>query len=150
MIALIQRVSEASITADGEPRGSIGKGLVVLVCGERDDKLEFADALADKVAGYRVFEDDVGKMNLSLSTIQGEILIASQFTLAADTNSGTRPSFSPAAAPELGKELCDRFIARIQSLGFKPITGVFGAHMKISLVNDGPVTFWLKYPKHKA
>lgn len=95
MIALIQRVSEASITADGEFRGSIGQGLMVLVCGEKNDKLEYADALAEKVVGYRVFSDADGKMNLSLKTVNGGILVASQFTLAADTNSGTRPSFSP-------------------------------------------------------
>ena len=93
MIALIQRVSEASITADGEFRGSIGQGLMVLVCGEKNDKLEYADALAEKVVGYRVFSDADGKMNLSLKTVNGGILVASQFTLAADTNSGTRPSF---------------------------------------------------------
>ena len=91
MIALIQRVSEASITADGEFRGSIGQGLMVLVCGEKNDKLEYADALAEKVVGYRVFSDADGKMNLSLKTVNGGILVASQFTLAADTNSGTRP-----------------------------------------------------------
>ena len=94
MIALIQRVSEASITADGEFRGSIGQGLMVLVCGEKNDKLEYADALEEKVVGYRVFSDADGKMNLSLKTVNGGILVASQFTLAADTNSGTRPSFS--------------------------------------------------------
>ena len=129
MIALIQRVSEASITADGEFRGSIGQGLMVLVCGEKNDKLEYADALAEKVVGG--------------------ILVASQFTLAADTNSGTRPSFSPAADPALGEALYERFLEKLRSLGFNPVTGVFGAHMQISLVNDGPVTFRLCYPKKK-
>ena len=142
MIALIQRVSEASITADGEFRGSIGQGLMVLVCGEKNDKLEYADALAEKVAGYRVFSDADGKMNLSLKAVGGGILVASQFTLAADTNSGTRPSFSPAADPALGKTLYERFLEKL-------LTGVFGAHMQISLVNDGPVTFRLCYPKKK-
>ncbi len=149
MIALIQRVSEASITADGEFRGSIGQGLMVLVCGEKNDKLEYADALAEKVAGYRVFSDADGKMNLSLKAVGGGILVASQFTLAADTNSGTRPSFSPAADPALGKTLYERFLEKLRSLGFNPVTGVFGAHMQISLVNDGPVTFRLCYPKKK-
>lgn len=145
MIALIQRVSEASITADGEFRGSIGQGLMVLVC----DKLEYADALAEKVVGYRVFSDAEGKMNLSLKTVGGGILVASQFTLAADTNSGTRPSFSPAADPVLGEALYERFLEKLRALGFNPVTGVFGAHMQISLVNDGPVTFRLCYPKKK-
>jgi D-tyrosyl-tRNA(Tyr) deacylase len=144
MIALIQRVSEASITADGEFRGSIGQGLMVLVCGEKNDKLEYADALAEKV-----FSDADGKMNLSLKAVGGGILVASQFTLAADTNSGTRPSFSPAADPALGKTLYERFLEKLRTLGFNPVTGVFGAHMQISLVNDGPVTFRLCYPKKK-
>ena len=135
MIALIQRVSEASITADGEFRGSIGQGLMVLVCGEKNDKLEYADALAE--------------MNLSLKAVGGGILVASQFTLVADTNSGTRPSFSPAADPALGKTLYERFLEKLRTLGFNPVTGVFGAHMQISLVNDGPVTFRLCYPKKK-
>ena len=142
MIALIQRVSEASITADGEFRGSIGQGLMVLVCGEKNDKLEYADALAEKVVGYRVFSDADGKMNLSLKTVNGGILVASQF-------SGTRPSFSPAADPALGEALYERFLEKLRSLGFNPVTGVFGAHMQISLVNDGPVTFRLCYPKKK-
>ena len=135
MIALIQRVSEASITADGEFRGSIGQGLMVLVCGEKNDKLEYADALAEKVVGYRVFSDADGKMNLSLKTVNGGILVASQFTLAAD--------------PALGEALYERFLEKLRSLGFNPVTGVFGAHMQISLVNDGPVTFRLCYPKKK-
>ena len=135
MIALIQRVSVASITADGEFRGSIGQGLMVLVCGEKNDKLEYADALAEKVVGYRVFSDADGKMNLSLKTVNGGILVASQFTLAAD--------------PALGEALYERFLEKLRSLGFNPVTGVFGAHMQISLVNDGPVTFRLCYPKKK-
>lgn len=135
MIALIQRVSEASITADGEFRGSIGQGLMVLVCGEKNDKLEYADALAEKVAGYRVFSDADGKMNLSLKAVGGGIR--------------TRPSFSPAADPALGKTLYERFLEKLRTLGFNPVTGVFGAHMQISLVNDGPVTFRLCYPKKK-
>ena len=134
MIALIQRVSEASITADGEFRGSIGQGLMVLVCGEKNDKLEYADALAEKVVGYRVFSDAEGKMNLSLKTVGGGILVASQFTLAD---------------PVLGEALYERFLEKLRALGFNPVTGVFGAHMQISLVNDGPVTFRLCYPKKK-
>lgn len=104
MIALIQRVSEASITADGEFRGSIGQGLMVLVCGEKNDKLEYADALAEKVAGYRVFSDADGKMNLSLKAVGGGILVASQFTLAADTNSGTRPELFSGSRPRPRKD----------------------------------------------
>ena len=148
MIALIQRVSEASITADGEFRGSIGQGLMVLVCGEKNDKLEYADALAEKVAGYRVFSDADGKMNLSLKAVGGGILVASQFTLAADTNSGTRPSFSPAADPALGKTLYERFLEKLRTLGFNPVTGVFGAHMQISLPagNRNPQIAWSNPP----
>lgn len=150
MIALIQRVSEASITADGLFRGEIGQGLVVLVCAEKGDKPEYADALAEKVSKFRVFSDAQGKMNLSVSDIAGSLLIASQFTLAADTNSGTRPSFTPAADPLTGQELYEQFVHKSEQLGFTPVTGVFGADMKIHLVNDGPVTFWLTYPKRKA
>lgn len=150
MIALIQRVSEASIAADGLFRGEIGRGLVVLVCAEKGDKPEYADALAEKVSKFRVFSDAQGKMNLSVSDIAGSLLIASQFTLAADTNSGTRPSFTPAADPLTGQELYEQFVRKSELLGFTPVTGVFGADMKIRLVNDGPVTFWLTYPKRKA
>lgn len=150
MIALLQRVSEASITADGVFRGEISRGLVVLVCAEKGDKPEYANALAEKVAKFRVFTDAQGKMNLSVSDICGSLLIASQFTLAADTNSGTRPSFTPSADPQTGEALYEEFVRKSESLGFKPVTGVFGADMKIKLVNDGPVTFWLTYPKRKA
>ena len=149
MIALIQRVSKASLTADGVFRGSIAQGLVALVCAERDDSEKDADALAERVLNYRVFSDENGKMNLSLRDIKGQIMAVSQFTLAADTNSGNRPSFTPAAVPKLGEKLYERFVDKLKMEGFSPVTGVFGAHMAVELVNDGPVTFWLRYPKKR-
>ncbi|MFR1026904.1 MAG: D-aminoacyl-tRNA deacylase [Parasutterella sp.] len=149
MIALIQRVSEASITADGEFRGSIGQGLMVLVCGEKTINSSMPTPSQGRSPATEFFSDADGKMNLSLKAVGGGILVASQFTLAADTNGGTRPSFSPAADPALGKTLYERFLEKLRTLGFNPVTGVFGAHMQISLVNDGPVTFRLCYPKKK-
>ena len=133
MIALIQRVSKASLTADGVFRGRIDQGLVALACAERDDSEK----------------DENGKMNLSLRDIKGQIMAVSQFTLAADTNSGNRPSFTPAAEPKLGEKLYERFVKKLEAEGFSPVTGVFGAHMAVELVNDGPVTFWLRYPKKR-
>ena len=149
MIALIQRVSKASLTADGVFRGRIDHGLVALACAERDDSEKDADALAERVLNYRVFSDENGKMNLSLRDIKGQIMAVSQFTLAADTNSGNRPSFTPAAEPKLGEKLYERFVKKLEAEGFSPVTGVFGAHMAVELVNDGPVTFWLRYPKKR-
>lgn len=144
MIALIQRVSEASITADGEFRGSIGQGLMVLVCGEKNDKLEYADALAEKVVGYRVFSDADGKMNLNVQQAGGSVLVVSQFTLAADTERGMRPSFSKGAAPDRAEELYEYFVQRCRQQEINTQTGRFAADMQVSLVNDGPVTFWLQ------
>ena len=149
MIALIQRVSSASCKADGQDRGSIGRGLVALVCAEKGDTEKDATALAEKILNYRVFSDEEGKMNLSLRDVAGQIMSVSQFTLAADTNSGTRPSFSPAADPVSGKLLYESFNAQLCKSGFTPVTGVFGAHMEITLTNDGPVTFWMRYPKKR-
>lgn len=149
MIALIQRVLNASVTADGQPQGRIAEGLVVFVCAEKNDTVSDAEALADRVLNYRVFSDENDRMNLSLKDIRGQIAIVSQFTLAADTSSGTRPSLSGAAPAPLAEELYERFVCRVAQSGFNPITGVFGANMLISLTNNGPVTFWLSYPKKR-
>lgn len=146
MIALLQRVSEASVVVDGERIGAIDAGLMVLVCAERNDTPEQADALLAKLLTYRVFADEAGKMNRSVTDVQGGLLLVPQFTLAADTNSGTRPSFTPAATPEVGRQLFERFVeqARDRHRAGKVETGRFGADMKVSLINDGPITFWLQ------
>lgn len=144
MIALLQRVSEASVRVEGHPVGQIGAGLMVLLCAERGDTKQQADALLKRLLGYRVFYDENGKMNLSLTAVNGGLLLVPQFTLAADTNSGTRPSFSPAAPPDEGRRLFDYFVAQAKKLHGQVETGVFGADMKVALVNDGPVTFWLQ------
>lgn len=146
MIALIQRVSEAAVRVDGEVVGAIGGGLLALVCAERGDTPAQADRLLDKLLAYRVFADEAGKMNKSLKDVGGELLVVSQFTLAADTNSGTRPSFTPAADPATGRALYEHFVDRARSLHPVVATGRFGADMKVALVNDGPVTFWLRVP----
>lgn len=144
MIALLQRVSEASVKVDDNVVGSIDQGLMVLVCAERGDTEKQADALLNRLLGYRVFYDGNGKMNLSVTTVNGGLLLVPQFTLAADTKSGTRPSFSPAASPEDGKRLFDYFVQQAKEQLPQVETGVFGADMKVALVNDGPVTFWLQ------
>ncbi len=144
MIALLQRVSEASVRVDGQTVGSIGQGLMVLVCAERGDSEKQADALLNRLLGYRVFYDAHGKMNLSVTAVNGGLLLVPQFTLAADTQSGTRPSFSPAASPEEGRRLFDYFVAQAKARLAQVEAGVFGADMKVALVNDGPVTFWLQ------
>ena len=144
MIGLLQRVQSASVTVEGKVIGSAGKGLLVLVCAEKGDTEEQCEKLAKKVLAYRIFEDEKGKMNQSLTDIQGDILIVSQFTLAADTAKGLRPSFTPAADPETGKKLYEHFVETVKQRGLKTETGEFGAYMQVSLVNDGPVTIWLK------
>ncbi|VVE86099.1 D-aminoacyl-tRNA deacylase [Pandoraea bronchicola] len=149
MIALIQRVLEAAVTVEGRTVGAIGPGLLALVCAERGDTEASADKLLAKLLGYRVFSDDAGKMNRSVSSLDGNgaaggLLLVSQFTLAADTNSGTRPSFTPAASPADGKRLFDHFVKQARARHPIVQTGEFGAHMRVSLVNDGPVTFWLQ------
>ncbi len=144
MIALIQRVTRGRVTVDGATVGAIGPGLVALVCAERDDGAAEADALVDKLLGYRVFGDAAGKMNLSVRDVGGGLLLVPQFTLAADTASGTRPSFTPAAAPELGRRLFERFVERARAHHAPVDAGRFGAHMQVELINDGPVTFWLQ------
>ncbi len=147
MISLLQRVSEACVTVDGQETGRIGKGLLVLLCAEKNDTEKEADALLNRLLGYRVFSDENGKMNLSITAIGGELLIVPQFTLAADTRSGTRPSFSPAAPPDIGHELFDYFVGQAKLKLPVVQTGAFGADMKVSLINDGPVTFWLESPR---
>lgn len=144
MIALLQRVSQASVAVGGDVVGAIGPGLMVLVCAERGDSAKEADALLAKLLGYRVFADAAGKMNRSVTDVEGGLLLVPQFTLAADTNSGTRPSFTPAASAQDGVRLFDRFVAQARSRHRVVETGKFGADMQVSLTNDGPVTFWLQ------
>jgi D-aminoacyl-tRNA deacylase len=144
LIALIQRVTEARVEVDGNVVGAIGRGILVLVGVERGDTETQAERLVEKVLGYRIFPDAGGKMNLSLLDIKGELLAVPQFTLAADTKSGTRAGFSTAASPEEGARLFDRFIFLSTQKNLSVRTGQFGADMKVSLVNDGPVTFWLQ------
>jgi D-tyrosyl-tRNA(Tyr) deacylase len=144
MIALLQRVSRADVVVDGATVGAIEAGLMVLVCAERNDGEKEADALLAKLLSYRVFADDAGKMNRSVTDVAGGLLLVPQFTLAADTQSGTRPSFTPAAAPEAGRRLFDHFVAQARAKHTVVETGQFGAHMQVSLTNDGPVTFWLQ------
>lgn len=146
MIALIQRVANARVVVDGRAVGEIGAGLLALVCAERGDTPAGADRLLEKVLGYRVFADEAGKMNRSVRDTGGGLLIVSQFTLAADTNSGTRPSFTPAAEPVLGEALYDHFVAAARRAHPIVATGEFRAHMRVELVNDGPVTFTLRVP----
>ena len=144
MIGLLQRVSQAKVVVDGKAVGEIGPGLMVLLCAERNDTEKEADALLAKLLSYRVFADDAGKMNRSVADTQGGLLLVPQFTLAADTQSGTRPSFTPAAAPEVGKRLFSYFVDKARARHPVVETGEFGAHMQVSLTNDGPVTFWLQ------
>jgi D-tyrosyl-tRNA(Tyr) deacylase len=144
MIGLLQRVSQASVTVDGEVVGRIQRGLMVLVCAEKGDTEREGDALLAKLLGYRVFPDEAGKMNRSVTDVAGGLLLVPQFTLAADTRSGTRPSFSPAAAPEDGRRLFDHVVRQARERHGIVETGVFGADMQVALINDGPVTFWLR------
>lgn len=144
MIGLLQRVKNASVTVNEQVIGAVKQGLLVLVCAEKGDSEEQCEKLAKKVLAYRIFEDENGKMNKSVSDIGGEILIVSQFTLAADTAKGLRPSFTPAADPETGKRLYEHFIEKVGESGLKTQTGQFGANMQVALINDGPVTIWLK------
>ncbi|WP_019955395.1 D-aminoacyl-tRNA deacylase [Yoonia vestfoldensis] len=144
MRALVQRVSEASVSVDGAVIGQIGPGLLILVCAMAGDTPDKSATLAAKIAKLRIFKDDAGKMNKSLLDTAGAALIVSQFTLAADTSRGNRPGFSTAASPDLGRTLYEQFIADIGALGITTATGTFGADMAVSLVNDGPVTIWIE------
>ena len=148
MIALLQRVSHASVVVDGATIGAIEAGLLVLLCAEKGDSEKEGDALLTKLLGYRVFSDEAGKMNRSVTDINGGLLLVPQFTLAADTKSGTRPSFTPAANPQDGLRLFDHVVRQARARHATVETGQFGADMKVSLTNDGPVTFWLQvHPK---
>ncbi|SHI21222.1 D-aminoacyl-tRNA deacylase [Ferrimonas marina] len=144
MIALIQRVSEAAVVVEGETVGEIQRGLLVLLGVEREDDQDKLQRLADKVMKYRVFADEDDKMNLNVSQAGGSLLVVSQFTLAADTRKGLRPSFSSAAQPSEAERQYEAFVAYCRSQGMTVETGRFGADMKVSLVNDGPVTFSLQ------
>ncbi|MDB5814907.1 MAG: D-tyrosyl-tRNA(Tyr) deacylase [Rhodocyclales bacterium] len=144
MIALIQRVSEAAVRVDDEVIGAIGCGLLALIAVQPDDTPGMADRLLDKMLNYRVFPDDAGRMNRSLRDTRGGLLLVSQFTLAADTAKGTRPSFTSAASPTLAAQ-CFEYLVNAASAAHEDVAcGRFGADMKVSLVNDGPVTFWLE------
>ncbi|NUU67717.1 D-tyrosyl-tRNA(Tyr) deacylase [Enterobacteriaceae bacterium BIT-l23] len=144
MIALIQRVTRASVTVDQETTGEIGAGLLVLLGVEKEDNQQKADRLCERVLGYRIFGDEQGKMNLNVRQAGGSVLVVSQFTLAADTERGMRPGFSRGAAPQQAEALYDYFVERCRSQGVEAATGRFAADMQVSLVNDGPVTFWLQ------
>lgn len=154
MIGLIQRVSTASVTVDGEVVGAIDRGILVLAAVEPNDAQAQVDRLAERLLGYRIFPDEAGKMNRSTLDIASGVLLVPQFTLAADTARGMRPSFTSAALPELGRRLFDLLVQAVTDRYAKsgavkdaPIpvrTGRFGADMKVALVNEGPVTFWLR------
>ncbi|WP_333831188.1 D-aminoacyl-tRNA deacylase [Pararhodobacter sp.] len=144
MRALVQRVSEAAVRVEGAVVGQIGPGLLILVCAMQGDDRARAEALADKITRLRIFRDDAGKMNLSLRDTGGAALVVSQFTLAADTSRGNRPGFSAAAPPDEGRALYEHFAAHLAATSIPTARGVFGADMKVSLVNDGPVTLWLE------
>ncbi|ATZ96427.1 MULTISPECIES: D-aminoacyl-tRNA deacylase [Dickeya] len=144
MIALIQRVSGASVTVEGAVIGEIDHGLLVLLGVEQGDDEQKAARLCEKVIGYRIFSDDNGKMNLNVQQAGGSLLVVSQFTLAADTQKGMRPSFSRGAAPAEADRLYQYFVGQCRERGLTTETGRFAADMKVSLVNDGPVTFWLQ------
>jgi D-tyrosyl-tRNA(Tyr) deacylase len=140
MMALLQRVSEASVRVDGEVIGQIGHGLLVLLCAEKGDTEAVADKLLSKLLKLRIFGDETGKMNRSVQDVGGGLLLVSQFTLAADVAGGNRPSFTQAAAPEDGRRLYEHFVAQAQKAHPVVQTGRFAADMKVALVNDGPVT----------
>lgn len=144
MIALIQRVLRASVEVDGETVGRIGPGLLALIAVQPGDGEAQAQRMCERLLGYRVFADGDGKMNRSLTDTGGGLLLVSQFTLAADTKSGMRPSFTRAAAPEAGRRGFERLVEIAKNRHSPVEIGRFGAHMQVSLVNDGPVTFWLE------
>jgi D-tyrosyl-tRNA(Tyr) deacylase len=144
MKALIQRVLEAQVSVEGEVVGRIGPGLVVLLGVSKEDGERDADRLAGRILTYRIFDDEAGRMNRSIQEVGGQLLAVSQFTLVADVAKGTRPSFTPAASPDLAEKLYRRFVDRLIAAGLTVETGRFGARMIVSLNNDGPVTFLLE------
>ncbi len=143
MRALLQRVSEASVEVHGQVVGQIGPGWLILLGVGKDDAESTAQRLADKIVELRAFEDAAGKTNLGAADVGAQMLVVSQFTLFADTSRGRRPSFIYAARPDQARALCDAFVVRLRVRGFEVATGVFGAHMQVRLVNDGPFTLWL-------
>ncbi len=143
MIGLIQRVSRAAVTVESREVARIGTGMLALIGIEAGDTAQSASALADRLLHYRIFADDAGKMNLDLGQIKGELLLVPQFTLVADTHKGTRPGFSRGASPEAARVLFGQLVAAAAAQHPGVGSGVFGAHMQVELVNDGPVTFWL-------
>ncbi len=146
MIALLQRVSHGEVRVEDCPVASIGRGILVLVAAERGDDEARAERLAQRLVGYRVFADASGRMNASVADIEGEVLLVPQFTLAADTRKGARPSFTPAADPSDAQRLFDTLVQAVRAQGVVTATGRFGADMQVSLTNDGPVTFHLRVP----
>ena len=144
LLGLIQRVSSANVIVAGETVGEIERGILLLLGVEKQDNAQNIEKLLNKVLAYRIFGDEKGHMNLSLTDVGGDLLVVSQFTLAANTKKGLRPSFSSAASPELAEGLYDEFVGLARTRGGRVATGVFGADMKVSLVNDGPVTFMLE------
>lgn len=151
MIGLLQRVSRASVEIDAATVGEIGQGILAFVCAEPGDSRAGADRLIERLLGYRVFSDANGKMNLSVKDVGGALLLVPQFTLAADTGKGMRPSFSSAAPTEDARAMFDYLVTRARAEHAPVAAGRFGAHMSVSLTNDGPVTFWLRVdPAHPA
>ena len=147
MIALIQRVTHANVSVNGEIVGEIERGILALIGVRKGDDQSSAERLLERVLGYRIFPDTQGRMNLSIQDIpNGGLLLVPQFTLAADTQKGTRAGFSTAASPDLARGLFEYFLARAKATQLRVSSGVFGANMQVALVNDGPVTFWLETP----
>jgi D-tyrosyl-tRNA(Tyr) deacylase len=150
MIGLLQRVSEARVAVAGEVVGAIGPGLMVLVCAERGDDASSAERLLERLLDCRVFSDAEGKMNLSVRDVAGGLLLVPQFTLAADTRKGNRPSFAPAAPPEEGRRLFEHMLDKARARHAPVEAGRFGADMQVTLVNEGPVTIWLRVDPQTA
>jgi len=144
MIGLLQRVNQARVEVDGRVVGSVERGILVLVGVQKGDDEARAERLVQRLLGYRVFPDAEGKMNLSVSHIEGDLLLVPQFTLAADTRKGTRAGFTSAAPPDQGRRLFDYLLARARAAHPRVASGEFGADMQVHLVNDGPVTFWIQ------
>jgi D-tyrosyl-tRNA(Tyr) deacylase len=150
MIGLLQRVSRASVTVNNQVVGSIELGLLVLVAIQRNDAAAQAKRLLERLLTYRVFEDEAGRMNLNVTQVNGGLLLVPQFTLAANTHKGARPSFTGAADPDFSRVLYEELVNAARSKWHKVASGIFGANMDVSLVNQGPVTFWLEVPPNKS